>query len=78
MEQELREEVISHVNQIINKLDDKDKQKIPLSVRDFFERYSIDDKYLLDFSKPIKEQISEETTDVLVYIYSYLKKEKSE
>ena len=78
MNQEMREEVICHINQIINKLDEKDKEKIPLSVRSFFEKYSINDKYVLDFSIPLKQQISKETEDVLVYIYSYLKKDKSE
>lgn len=78
MNKEIREEIICHVNQIINKLDEKEKNKIPLSVRRFFEKYSIENKYILDFSKPIKQQIREETEKVLVFIYSYLKGEKKE
>lgn len=66
---------VTQVNQIINKLKEEDKSKIPLSVRSFFEKYSQkDEKQCIDFDVPLEKQnISKETKALLKYVYSYIK-----
>lgn len=66
---------VTQVNQIINKLKEEDKAKIPLSVRNFFEKYSQKNiEQEISFEVPLEKQnISGETKVLLKYIYSYIK-----
>ena len=70
-----KEKVISQVNQIINMLEKEDIDRIPKNVVRFFNEKAINkEEYMLNPNIPLKDQrLLDETLDILVYIYSYIK-----
>ena len=70
-----KEKVISEVNQIICMLEEDEIAKIPKKIVDFFKKNSVDKaEYKLDKNKLLEEQnLSEETLDMLTFIYSYIR-----
>lgn len=65
-------ETASHISQIIGQLGES-KSRIPEFIIKLVTEYAISEKYIIDFNKKLEEQISEETKQVLIYIYQFLK-----
>ena len=63
----------THIKQIIDQLSVEDRNKIPKFIISIFTEHAVSDQYNLDFTVPIKTQISEETSNLLVYIYKFIR-----
>ena len=72
LETEEHEQIASWVSQIINSLHSEKKDIIPDCIKMILEECSLPNKYSIDFTKPLKGQITQNAGEILkecVYYY---------